>query len=96
MSEATHPAKTLEERKAILAQSVSHFVTTGRARIESQTDTMAVLVRGHRTNHLLHFFISLFTVGLWLPVWLLLTAFGGEKREVRTVDEYGNIRSQKG
>lgn len=22
------------------------------------------------TNHLLHFFISLFTIGLWVPIWI--------------------------
>lgn len=22
------------------------------------------------TNHLLHFFISLFTIGFWIPVWI--------------------------
>ena len=43
--------KTSEERKAILAQRVATEVSLGK-RIESQTDTMAVLVKGKRVNHL--------------------------------------------
>lgn len=33
-----------------------------------------VLALGTRPNHLLHFFLSVFTVGLWLPVWVLVGA----------------------
>ncbi len=25
-----------------------------------------------RVNHLLHFFLTIITVGLWLPVWIIL------------------------
>jgi len=28
--------------------------------------------RGTTPKHLLHFFLSLFTIGLWLPVWILV------------------------
>ncbi len=31
-----------------------------------------VMATGTTPNHLLHFFLSLFTVGLWLPVWILV------------------------
>jgi DNA-directed RNA polymerase subunit RPC12/RpoP len=30
-----------------------------------------VLATRPATNHLLHFFVSLFTLGLWVPVWIL-------------------------
>jgi hypothetical protein len=59
--------------------------------VESQTDYQVVLVSGHRPNHILHLLLSLITLGLWLPVWLLLTIFGGEKRRVITVDERGQV-----
>lgn len=96
-SESTTPipaVKSPEERRALLAQRVAREVASG-ARVEAQTDIMAVIVRGHRTNHVLHFLVSLFTIGFWLPVWFLLTIFGGEKRSVLTVDDYGNIVAQK-
>ena len=44
--------KTLEERKALLAQRVAAAVGLG-ARIESQSETMAVLVTGKPVNHIL-------------------------------------------
>ncbi len=86
--------KTLEERKAILAKHVAGAVPFG-ARIESQSDTMAVLVYGRRVNHILHFLVGFVTFGFWWLVWLFLAITGGEKRRVVTVDEYGNILEQK-
>lgn len=31
-----------------------------------------VMAQGTRPNHLLHFFLTLFTAGLWLVVWILV------------------------
>ena len=31
-----------------------------------------MLSKKKKTSHLLHFFLSLFTIGLWLPIWLLV------------------------
>ena len=30
-----------------------------------------------KTSHLLHFFLSLFTLGLWLPVWFIIGITNG-------------------
>jgi hypothetical protein len=35
------------------------------------------LVKAHRTNHILHLLLTVFTAGLWLPVWIGVAAFGG-------------------
>ncbi len=86
--------KPLEERKALLNQRLMQM-TLGGARIESQSDTMAVVVYGKRVNHLLHFFIGVFTLGIWWIVWLLLALSGGEKRNVVTVDDFGNVTSRR-
>jgi hypothetical protein len=59
--------------------------------IESQSDFMAVMVTGKRVNHLLHFFIGIFTLGLWWVVWIILALAGGERRQVVTVDDHGNV-----
>ena len=85
--------KTLEERKALLAKHVAAAFTSG-ARVESQTETMAVLVYGRRVNHLLHFLLGFVTLGSWWLVWIFLAITGGEKRKVITVDDYGNILEQ--
>jgi hypothetical protein len=86
--------KSLEVRKEALARMIQSQIAGG-ARIESQSDTQAVLVKGHRTNHMLHFFIGLFTLGLWWIVWAGIALFGGEKREVASVDEWGNSSLQR-
>lgn len=88
--------RTPNERRELLAQEVGQHVRQGY-RVESQTDYQAIVVRGRRPNHLLHFIIGLVTLGFWwLFVWLPVAAFAGEKRRVLNVDAYGNVLVQKG
>jgi hypothetical protein len=82
--------KSLEERKELLARTIAHQVVTG-ARVESQSDFQAVLVRGKPVNHVLHLILTLVTFTLWGWVWIALAILGGEKRSMITVDEYGNV-----
>lgn len=86
--------KTPEEKRALLSQAIARAVAGG-ARVESQSDTMAVLVSGRRVNHVLHLILSVCTLGAWLLVWGALVIFGGEKRIVLQVDDYGNVLTQK-
>ena len=51
------------------------------ARVKSQADYQAILLTGHRPNHLLH----LVTLGLW----------GEEHRTSVSVDDSGNTNLQK-
>ena len=55
-------------------------------RIESQTGDQTVLVKGNRPSHVLHLLLSVFTLGIWLPIWVLISAFGGEKRQLARLD----------
>lgn len=86
--------KTDPERRALLANTLQGQVANG-ARIESQSDFQAVVVRGHRVNHLLHFLIGLLTLGIWWLVWIMIAITGGEKRQMVTVDQFGNVFVQK-
>lgn len=63
--------------------AVDQYVKWGW-RVESRTEHQVVLVKGHRPNHLLHFLLTLFTLGLWVVVWICVAVFGGEKRKVLT------------
>ncbi|HKH65347.1 MAG TPA: hypothetical protein VKA35_07780 [Solirubrobacterales bacterium] len=82
------------ERKALLANTLQGQVANG-ARIESQGDFQAVVVRGHRVNHLLHFLIGFLTLGFWWLVWIVIAITGGEKRQMISVDQFGNVFVQK-
>ena len=94
----TEPAapqqQTLDERKALLAQQVQMAVGRGM-RIDSQSDTMAVVVSGKPINHILHLILTLVTFGFWGIVWVILIVTGGEDRQMLSVDEYGNVLNQK-
>lgn len=86
--------KTTEERKELLARTIMGQIASG-ARVESQSDYQAVIVRGKPVNHVLHLILTLVTLCMWGFVWIALAIFGGEKRSIITVDEYGNVAVQK-
>jgi hypothetical protein len=86
--------KSTEERKELLARTLTAQIASG-ARVESQSDFQAVVVKGKPVNHVLHLIITLVTIFTWSPVWIGLAIFGGEKRSMLVVDEYGNAAVQK-
>jgi len=86
--------KTAEERKALLAQAIQTQVVGG-GRIESQSDFQAVVIKGHKVNHVLHFIIGFFTFFVWWIVWAIIANTGGEKRSMVSVDEFGNVMVQR-
>lgn len=83
-----------EHRKAALAQAVAREVAAG-ARVESQAEYQAILVRGKRPNHVLHLILTLITFFLWAPVWIVLAIVGRERRIILNVDEYGQTLRQQ-
>jgi len=80
-------------RQERLNQAVSGELARG-GRIESQTGSSAVVVRGNRVNHILHLLLTVFTLGLWVIVWLIISASGGERRRIINADAYGNVSTQ--
>lgn len=86
--------KTAEERKELLARTIAGHVAQGW-RVESQSDYQAVLVTGHRVNHVLHLILTIITALIWGIVWIALVIFGGEKRALVAVDEFGNVNFQR-
>ena len=82
--------KTADERKALLGRQSATLTVRG-FRVESQGDYQVVVVKGEPVNHVLHLILSFFTLGVWLVVWAALVLFGGEKRSVVQVDEFGNV-----
>lgn len=86
--------KTAEERKELLARTLAGQIAAG-GRVESQSDFQAVVVNGKKVNHVLHLILTLVTLGFWVIIWIALAIFGGEKRSMVTVDEFGNASVQK-
>ena len=87
--------KTPEERAAILAGAIAQAAAEGK-RVESQGDSQVTVVRGKRPNNVFHIIMTVLTAGVWFfLVWIWILIFGGEKRWLLTVDDFGNIREQK-
>lgn len=60
-------------------------------RVESQTAFQAVIVYGQQVNNVLHAILSIFSCGLWVLIWLILLASGGETRRIIQIDPYGEM-----
>jgi hypothetical protein len=86
--------KSADERKAILDRTLADRGAQGW-RIETRSDYQATIASGNRINHVLHLILTIITAGLWGIVWILLAIFGGIKRRIITVDEYGNVVDRK-
>ena len=87
---ATEVQLSQDERSAILERVVTANVQQGW-RVVSQTQTQAQLVKGKPTNHLLHLILSLVTLGIWIPVWIAVAIFAGEKQKFVQVDTMGRV-----
>lgn len=85
---------TPSERRQILGNAITGLVAQGY-RIESQTDTMAALVKGKPVNHILHLLLGFPTLGFWWLVWIFLIITGGEKRSQVLVQPNGQVIHQK-
>lgn len=93
VEQTTAPAPqklTLEERQAILVREVTGMAKRGWT-VVSQTATQASLVKGKPTSHGLHLVLSIVTVGLWIPVWIGVAIFAGQKSKLVTITEAGDI-----
>ena len=49
------------------------------------------MVRGRPVNHVLHLILTIITCSWWGLVWVSLVFFGGERRQIINVDEWGNV-----
>ena len=76
------PTKRTQGQDVIAVEELHNLIEQGW-RIDSESSDYIFLVKGQRVNHLLHFLVGLFTIGVWWMVWIFIAAYGGEER--RTV-----------
>ena len=84
------PSISLAEREDWLEPAIQRELWDG-ARLESREATQAVLVRGRRINHGLHFVLSVVTLGWWLVIWFVWARHGARRRWTLVVAEDGSI-----
>lgn len=82
--------KSADERKDIIGRQVSMMAAQGM-RVESQSDFQAILIKGKPINHILHLILTICTLGVWGIVWAAMYFLGGQKRQIVSVDEFGNV-----
>lgn len=74
-----------------LAIAVANAIQTEGWRVESQTTTQAVLVKGKNVNHILHTVLDILTAGIWLLVHVPVWAVNRRQVRILRVDELGNV-----
>lgn len=82
------------DRTRILEQNVSHYTAQGW-RVVSQGSAQAQLAKGKPTSHVLHLLLTIITLGLWAIVWILVSAFGGERHLFLSVDDRGQVQTTR-
>ena len=82
--------KSPETRVAILNAKVVDMSRAGW-RVVTMHGEQAVMACGHRPNHILHLLLSIVTVGLWLPIWIIIGCTTKERQRLMVVDPYGRI-----
>ncbi|MFK4223432.1 hypothetical protein [Streptomyces sp. NPDC019890] len=78
------------QRRLILDWAVNQRIASGW-RVESRSETQAILVRGEPLNHVLHAILSLVTCFLWAFVWVALSVTNRVERVALTVDAHGHV-----
>lgn len=84
---------TMEQRTAALSTAVAQAARKG-GQVEYQHGPHAVVVikKRPRKGHLM---CTIFTFGLWAPIWLTAAALARDVRHAYYVDEYGRVSVTK-
>ncbi|MFI7286586.1 hypothetical protein ACIBRY_08000 [Streptomyces anulatus] len=77
-------------RALVLDWIVSRRVASGW-RVESRSESQAVLARGQPVNHVLHAFLTVFSCLAWGIVWAGVALFNRVERVALTVDAQGRV-----
>lgn len=91
----TGPPIDDNHRTMILDWAVNQYIANGW-RVESRSQTQAVLVRGEPVNHILHAILTVSTCLLWGIVWLAVAAASRVERVALTVDQTGHVQAVQG
>jgi hypothetical protein len=71
------------------AERISKELPSGSRVPYTDQEVAVMLSRKTKTSHVLHFFLSLITLGLWLPVWLLvgiLNSIGNDRIDIKVAN----------
>lgn len=87
----TEPATlTGEQRRQRLDFALAGMTAQGW-QIESQGQLQAVVASGQSVNNVLHAILTIFTCGVWLVVWMLVSVTNKTARQTVYVDEWGRL-----
>lgn len=71
----------------LLAAAVAQRVAWGWRVESTPTPGQVVMVHGRRPNHILHLLLTVVTLGLWLPIWILVAVTSKEQRAVLSEEQ---------
>lgn len=89
-----HRSVTLNDRQR--SDLLDRAIISSHCRVLNRGASAASVVTGTPVNHVLHALLTLFLCGLWLPVWIIFVANGGEKHFTIAVTEGGMVQWMNG
>lgn len=90
------PVKAGDTQAEALQNAIASCAMNGW-RLTATYGNVATMESGQPVNHILHVLVSIFTLGLWLPIWFLIAVTSdGVKQLVITADADGNISYRSG
>jgi hypothetical protein len=79
------------QRKEMLDRAIGVKIGDGGHLEHRVGDYEAVIKTGSKPNHVLHLVLTIFTLGLWGIVWLILAFGTHERTSTLSVDEHGMV-----
>jgi hypothetical protein len=86
----SRPPVTADKRERLLAKAVTEELMRGGV-VYQQQPLSAVLGHKRPVSHLLHFVLTVLTLGIWSTVWLIMAIARREDRIRLDVDDWGNV-----
>ena len=87
--------RSADERKARLENYVFEKLTNTNYTLIQKSDFRALLRYQNKMNNVGHFLFSIFTLGLWLPIWFLVAILSRPYSKEISIDEFGYISETK-
>lgn len=89
-----HDRMDTTARSTVLDTTCSQWVAAGWT-VETRSTHQAVLTSGDKPNHAMHAILTVFTLGVWAPVWIYQEIRCERQRVALTVQEDGTVHQSE-
>lgn len=89
------PTVPKDQGRRFLMRAVEDQVATNGATVVLDGEKGVILSYRGRTPHLLHLVLTILTLGLWFPLWVVASLIRNDYRLRLVVDDWGHVWSSR-